>query len=401
MKKPRFLSHLFSDDSNIEIPFFLFLTLVLIALYIWGLTGSPAMDSFWEIALFTFLMATHIALYWISPISFAHPRWLPLILIAQGLIAFAISLLVRVAGISYGLYPGLIGLVIGLPVKRLWRVLAVSYFLILSLVDFLLFTIAGTVLGWLTWTVPIVAFVTIYVSLYLRQAEAREQAQMFSRELEVANDQLREYAAQVEDLTIAAERQRMARELHDTLSQGLAGLILQLEATDAHLAGDRPERARSILQQSMEKARLTLAEARQAIDNLRQPGDLSLEIEHFTSSTGIPCKVEIVLPMALSEQLSETVERIVAEGLTNIARHARAKKAKLHIEFIDQENELKIEIGDDGIGFEPTAVEAGHYGLLGIRERVRLVGGTFDMLTSPGDGTHLVVRLPLKDISYV
>jgi len=90
-------------------------------------------------------------------------------------------------------------------------------------------------------------------------------------ELESANRQLTEYAARVEDLTIAAERQRMARELHDTLSQGLAGLILQLEAADAHLAADRPERARGILEQSMEKARGTLKEARQVIDDLRQP----------------------------------------------------------------------------------------------------------------------------------
>ena len=78
-------------------------------------------------------------------------------------------------------------------------------------------------------------------------------------ELETANRQLTEYAARVEDLTIAAERQRMARELHDTLSQGLAGLILQLEAADAHLAANRPERARGILEQSMEKARGTPA----------------------------------------------------------------------------------------------------------------------------------------------
>jgi NarL family two-component system sensor histidine kinase YdfH len=402
MKKPKFLSRLFNDDNNIEIPFFFFLTLVLIGLYIWGLTGSSALDSFWKIALFTFLMAIHIALYWISPISFAHPRWLPPILVTQGLVAFAISLLVRVAGISYGLYPGLIGLVIGLPVRRLWRVLAVSYYLILSLVDFLLLTAAGTVLGWLTWTVPVVTFVTIYVSLYLRQAEAREQAQKFSRELEVANDQLREYAAQVEDLTIVAERQRMARELHDTLSQGLAGLILQLEATDAHLAGDRPERARGILQQSMEKARLTLAEARQAIDNLRQPVDLSLEdairqeIERFTSSTGIPCKKEISLPESLPESVAEICVRVVAEGLNNIARHAQAKSAELRISEAKLMKELQIEIEDDGVGFEPEAVETGHYGLLGIRERIRLAGGKFDILSSPEEGTQLVIRLPLK-----
>lgn len=394
---------MFSDDRNIEIPFFFFLTLVLIGLYIWGLTGSPALDSLWKIALFTFLMAIHISLYWISPISFAHPRWLAPFLIIQGLIAFAISLLVRVTGISYGLYPGLIGLVIGLPVKRFWRVLAVSYFLILSLVDFLLLTDAGTVLGWLALTVPIMAFVMTYVSLYLRQAEAREQAQIFSRELEIANNQLREYAAQVEDLTIAAERQRMARELHDTLSQGLAGLILQLEATDAHLAGNRPERARSVLQQSMEKARLTLAEARQAIDDLRTSGELSLEeairqeVEHFTASTGIPCETVITLPEALPETIVETCVRVVSEGLTNIARHAQASSVRFCMVLDESKRVLAIEIVDDGIGFKPEVVEVGHYGLLGMRERLRLVQGELEINSTPGEGTRLTVWIPTEE----
>src|SRR5512141_2059623 len=82
--------------------------------------------------------------------------------------------------------------------------------------------------------------------------------------------QLTEYAAQVEDLTIANERQRIARELHDTLSQGLAGLILQLEAADAHLSNKNSEQAQTIVTNAMAQARVTLADARHAIDDLRQ-----------------------------------------------------------------------------------------------------------------------------------
>jgi NarL family two-component system sensor histidine kinase YdfH len=259
--------------------------------------------------------------------------------------------------------------------------------------------------GWSWWVLamlPMTFFVAVYVTMYSRQSEARARAQGLLKELEGANQQLSEYATQVEDLTLANERQRMARELHDTLSQGLAGLILQLEAVDAHLAGNHPERARSILRQSMEKARETLAEARLAIDDLRHDAQTNLEegvrqeIDHFTDSTGIPCSREIEFPAKLSEQVSETVLRVTREGLTNIARHAKAKRASIRIVNITMEDQLEIEISDDGIGFDPQKVEAGHYGLLGMQERVRLAGGSIDLHSDPGNGTRIGIRIPLS-----
>ena len=109
--------------------------------------------------------------------------------------------------------------------------------------------------------------------MYSRQADARVKAQELLAELEAANRRLTESADQIEDLTLANERQRMARELHDTLAQGLAGLILQLEAADSHLASGHPDRAQAIVQQAMTRARETLAESRRAIDGLRAGTD--------------------------------------------------------------------------------------------------------------------------------
>src|SRR5690606_37880015 len=88
-------------------------------------------------------------------------------------------------------------------------------------------------------------------------------------ELETAHRQLAAYAAQVESLTLSNERQRMARELHDTLSQGVAALVLQLEAANAHLQNGRHDRAAGIIDLSLRRARNTLAESRAAIDDLR------------------------------------------------------------------------------------------------------------------------------------
>jgi NarL family two-component system sensor histidine kinase YdfH len=99
--------------------------------------------------------------------------------------------------------------------------------------------------------------------------DAREQVQEIAAELEKANQQLSQYAAQVEDLTISNERQRMARELHDTLSQGLTGIILQLEAIEAHLSNERIDKAKAIVSNAKLQARAALADARNAIDDLR------------------------------------------------------------------------------------------------------------------------------------
>jgi NarL family two-component system sensor histidine kinase YdfH len=400
MKKPNLLSRLFRDQSHFERPFFLFLSLVLVAMYIWALTGSAILASSWKIALFTILMITHIALYWISARVFAHPRWLAPYLLVQGLLAFMMGMLVRLSGFSFGVYPGLIGLTIGMPVKRVWKIIAVGFFMALSLVNYLLLVGSGAALWWVLTTVPVVLFVTIYVSMYLSQAEAREQAQVLLKDLEIANHQLTEYAARVEDLTIISERQRMARELHDTLSQGLAGLILQLEAVDAHLAGSQADRAQAIVRETMVRARSTLADARLAIDDLRQPVERDLveairkETEHFTSSTGISCEPKIDIAVPIPEMVSETSIRAISEGLTNIARHARAENVTLKLKGV--EKEMVIEICDDGIGFNPVMVETGHYGLLGMRERVRLSGGNLEISSEAGKGTRLVIRFPLE-----
>jgi NarL family two-component system sensor histidine kinase YdfH len=297
---------------------------------------------------------------------------------------------------------GLLGEAVGLS-GLTWRALLASvYYLMLGAIN--LAQISELVsLGWtLLGIIPMILFVVVYVTLYVRQAEAREQAQTLLTELEAANRQLSEYAAQVEDLTIAAERQRMARELHDTLSQGLAGLILQLEAADAHLSKERPERAQEIIAQTMEQARATLANARRAIGDLRSSAEpvpgleqaLGAEVKRFENATGLPCELEVQLKSELPDLIVETGLRIVSEALTNVARHAQASHAWVRVE--ETENQLCLEVRDDGSGFDPEAVEAGHYGLLGMRERARLAGGTLEMSSEQEQGTAVKVCLPLS-----
>jgi NarL family two-component system sensor histidine kinase YdfH len=280
--------------------------------------------------------------------------------------------------------------------------LAGVFYLVLLVVSLMQFS------GWASsikvlWTIiPMTIFVVIYVALYMRQHEAREQAQILAAKLETANRQLSEYAAQVEDLTIANERQRMARELHDTLSQGLAGIILQLEAIEAHLGSNRPEKAKTIVGNTMLQARATLSDARAAIDDLRNSSAddldsaLRLEISRFTSATGIPCDYRADPIKSLPDTVRETLIRAVSEGLTNIARHAQAQRAGIEVRVVDQKRKnLSITIQDDGQGFDASEIPSGHYGLLGIRERVRLAKGSFDIHSEAGVGTTLKIKIPL------
>jgi len=322
--------------------------------------------------------------------------------IVQGGLAFIISWMSGQLGMVFALFMGLLGEAVGLFGLNRRALLVSVFYLVLAAIDVSqtseLITLGWTLLG----IIPMILFVVVYVTLYIRQLEAREQAQALLAELEAANRQLSEYAAQVEDLTIAAERQRMARELHDTLSQGLAGLILQLEAADAHLGKERPGRAQEIISQAMEQARETLANARRAIGDLRSSAEpvpgleqaLGAEVKRFESATGLTCELDIHLKGELPQPVIETGLRIVSEALTNVARHAQASYACVQVE--ETETQLCLEIRDDGQGFDPKAVKAGHYGLLGMRERARLVGGTLNVSSEQGQGTKVKAWLPVS-----
>ncbi|CAH1212708.1 hypothetical protein PAECIP111892_03805 [Paenibacillus auburnensis] len=234
--------------------------------------------------------------------------------------------------------------------------------------------------------------VVAYALLFFQQVQERLRIQNFLRDLKEAH-------MKVEELTLAGERQRMARDLHDTLAQGVAGLIMQLEAADAHLTQGRTERTQEIIRLSMKQARRTLAEARLAIDNLRLKSAFELdfresveaEVQHFKDATGIDAVTQLQLTKRLSRMLMEHGLHMVKECLTNIARHAQADKVWVSVS--DQNGRLRIVIRDNGIGFSANAIgkEPGHYGLLGLQERVRLIGGKMEVDSSQ-EGTSITIE---------
>ncbi|MBO0792514.1 MAG: sensor histidine kinase, partial [Ktedonobacteraceae bacterium] len=199
------------------------------------------------------------------------------------------------------------------------------------------------------------------------------------------------------------ERQRIARELHDTLAQGIAGMIMQLEVTSAQVHRKNYQQAQQILSQALAYARKTLQDARHAITDLRSRtprvdqliSSVQQEITHFFQKTGIVYHTNLNDLIHTPAHACEHVLRFIGEGLNNVARHAHAHQVRVEAKRV--EKWLVVTVQDDGQGFDPTnrALYTGHYGLLGLRERAHLVEGTLSVNSSDGKGTTLEFRVPL------
>jgi signal transduction histidine kinase/CHASE3 domain sensor protein len=207
------------------------------------------------------------------------------------------------------------------------------------------------------------------------------------------------------ELGVIEERNRLAREIHDTIAQGLTGIVLQLEATGT-LLDMKPDRARQRLTKATELARSTLAEARRSVWNLR-PQPLE-ERSLYDAIAGEARKLEDEAIEVRCEQVGELIRpapetenavyRIAQEALQNIRKHARATLVEVTLAFAPEQ--LTLTIRDNGRGFDPERLlrqrtDGGGFGMLGMRERARLVGGQLAVQSTAGAGTVLVVSAPL------
>ncbi len=381
-------------------PFFYMVIAAMLTLYAMAVYFSPALRQPLPLALFTLLMVVQTIFHW----GFARLQFFPGVaryyFFVQGALIVTTILMSSNESLVYGLIMPLIGEAVGFFEQPRKAVLATLYCWSLAAVCYLIIRGSADFFVWAATTLGTSLFVIFYVVLFKRQLKAQHEAQELVEELKTAQQRLAAYADEVEQLTLNNERQRMARELHDTLAQGLAGLILQLEAVDSHLQSGRVERAQGIVQQAMGRARSALVDARRVIDDLRTQlperlGDaVQMEVDRFHNAAGIPCEVRVELEDDLSEGVRELVVRVVSEGLTNVARHARA--SQVWVSITQQDAQLTVEVRDNGVGFDPAVIgRNGHYGLLGVRERARLAGARFEIDSTPGAGACIQFILPI------
>lgn len=199
-------------------------------------------------------------------------------------------------------------------------------------------------------------------------------------------------------LGVMEERNRLAREIHDTLAQGLSGIALKLETTQALLESDKVERANQWLSQTIEFTRQNLEEARRSVLDLRatplQGHNLvealrTLAEAHHDELEG---KLEVIGTYHPLDQRGELgLYRIAQEALTNIRKHAQSKAFQLRLQY--ETDQVILTIADAGCGFKEDEKSTG-LGLVGIRERVHLLKGKMNLQSTPDSGTRIEVQVP-------
>ncbi|WP_329287540.1 sensor histidine kinase [Streptomyces sp. NBC_00691] len=251
----------------------------------------------------------------------------------------------------------------------------------------------GVFIGPLLGAAVAVATVLGYHALY-RESERRR------RLIEELIETRAELAAAERHAGTLAERERLAREIHDTLAQGLSSIQLLLRAAERALPPDSP--AAGHIDRARQEAQDNLAEARRFVRALSPPdlehGSLAAALERLCEPGGGP-RVRFSVsgtPVELPTPYEVALLRIAQSALANTVRHAGAARAEITLSFMDAS--VTLDVVDDGGGFEPGAVRPssdGGFGLPAMRSRAESLGGTFTVESAPGQGTAVAVSLPL------
>ena len=246
------------------------------------------------------------------------------------------------------------------------------------------------------------------VSAALRSArQAQLRSERLLVELQAANRQLQEYADQVETSSVIAERNRLAREMHDTIGHRLTVAAVQLEAARKLVLSDA-EQASGLLVTTQQQVREALNELRQTVGRLREPLEADLQlaqalprlVDSFRQSSQLAVHLEMPggdLDLPDTHRLA--LYRAAQEGLTNVQRHAAATQAWLRLGYLTGSVQLEVEDNGRGLpqGFAINASSlpaSGSYGLRGMQERLAQLGGRMELEARPEGGTRLRVSLP-------
>jgi len=328
------------------------------------------------------------------------------------MIVYFIGLLAIASALSLREYIFFLFLITGFfhaSVLRPWPVVFAGVFATSILVN----TVIGgfpTNPQWWTIYIAIIVIQTLVIGagvlLGEKLAEQSEQRRLTVARLEAALEENAGLHAQLltqaREAGILDERQRMAREIHDTIAQGLTGIVTQLEA--AEQAHDRPEDRQRHVRNAIGLARESLSEARRSVEgarpehleNRRLPDALAEVARHWTKLNGVP--VEVVTTgdvQPLHPEVEVALLRTAQEALANIAKHANATRAGLTLSYMG--DVVTLDVRDDGVGFRVPAgsdVRGTGFGLSAMRQRVNRVAGTLAIESEPGAGTAVSARVP-------
>ncbi|QNN54159.1 sensor histidine kinase [Nocardioides mesophilus] len=275
-----------------------------------------------------------------------------------------------------------VGVLFRPPVASLLTVILVAGYVLVALVQ-----AAGAALFVYTFVIP-----ATYVVLALLGNVTRSLHEQVLRE----QGRLAETYAVA---AAAAERARLARDMHDSVAKSLHGVALAAAALPRWIDQDQPTAVRQAgaIQQAAEQASL---EARDLLVSLRSLHEgplverLADQVADFRSRTGLPVDLEVRDLADLEPAVTQEVLQILGEALENVHRHSGARRVGVLLAGGGQE--VRLEVRDDGRGFDPTRLPRGHFGVIGMRERASTIGGVLHVRSAPEQGTTVVLQLPLR-----
>jgi len=240
-------------------------------------------------------------------------------------------------------------------------------------------------------------FIVVFTQMAVSEEKARSAVERLNQDLEAANQRLREYAMQAEELAIIKERNRLAREIHDGLGHYLTTIYMQIQAARAVMKTDL-SKAMEALGTAQNQTQEALIDVRQSVSALRDPlsGRLTFqeEVEKMLKNcdgAGLMTELKTLgSPRALDQQKYFSLYRAVQEGINNTLKHARASRLSVVLDFT-QADRVKLVIQDDGVGAEQVN---GGFGLMGIQERIYMLSGEVSIVSEPGNGFRLEVCVP-------
>lgn len=240
-------------------------------------------------------------------------------------------------------------------------------------------------------------FILIFTEMAYTEQKARIKVEKMAAELSDANHHLSEYAAQVKDLTISQERNRLAREIHDGLGHSLTTINMQIKAALA-IMQNNPEQATHLLETAQQLSSDALSDVRNSVSSLREDNlnDISLveRINHLLEASKSQDR-EIVFtvngsPRVITPQVDVSLFRVVQEAINNAIKHSNSSLVKINLSF-EEKDQIKLEVEDNGQGTD--SLEGG-FGLIGMKERIRLINGAVEINSSKGQGFSIKVSVP-------
>lgn len=239
---------------------------------------------------------------------------------------------------------------------------------------------------------------TVFITQFAVSGEAaRDEVERMAAKLGEANHKLRQYAVQAEELATVRERNRLAREIHDSLGHYLTVVNVQIEAARTVMDRDRTKAlealalAQSLNQEGLRDIRRSVSALRASPLDHQPLGEALRTLGEENEAAGLATEVQVLgVKRKLSPQAELTLYRVGQEGMTNVRKHARAGRVRVILDYRETEK-VRLGISDDGAGARGHSTG---FGLLGVRERVQLLGGMVRVKTAPRQGFSLEVEVP-------